>query len=341
MNKQNFQTVEDLLSEESFRQWVLQGHNDHASFWESWSMQDPKRKIMADKASHIIKGLPFDFKEQTVDINTVNTEWQKLQKRIESKPATPSATVPSKHHVSIKRRFIRAAAAIFILATVGAAMQNYVLNPLISHQTQYGEQVNVVLPDNTQVSLNANSVLTYRKQQPRHVWLDGEAFFNVQKKPSSGANFLVMTNDLTIEVLGTAFNVNEKATKTEVILEEGSIKLNLKRDFEQELYMDPGELVTYSIQKTKEVEKRKIIAEPLTSWKNGVLEFEDVPLQKVMDRIVEVYGWKPVYQNEALMNRRISMGLPSNDLESVLTILSKAINIKITKVDENKILQLE
>ena len=84
-------------------------------------------------------------------------------------------------------------------------------------------------------------------------------------------------------MLGTAFNVIEKAYRTEVILEEGRVKLNLNRDFEPELYLEPGEMATFSIKTSEKVEKRAVKSQVLTSWKDGVLEFDDVPLSKVMD----------------------------------------------------------
>lgn len=335
MNESPYDAIEDLLADESFRRWVLDDFSADAYFWEVWS-EDPKRKNLVKKARTLVNGLPFEFSEEGVDEDIVQSEWQKLQSRT-LKNSTP-ITSDRKVQFSIKYQFMRVAAAILLLVTIGAAMQNYLFNPLISHTTPFGEQLSLVLPDGTEINLNANTMLTYRKSHPRKVWLDGEAFFKVQKKPSSGANFMVVTDDLTIEVLGTEFNVKEKATKTEVILEEGKIKLNLKRDFQQEVFMDPGEVVTYSTANNKEVEKRQVSSQQLTSWKDGVLVFEDETLETVMERIEEIYGWTSVYQKEELSNRRISMGVPSNDLENVLTMLRRAINIEVDQVIEDKIL---
>lgn len=85
------------------------------------------------------------------------------------------------------------------------------------YATQYGEQRVVELPDHSVVSLNANSTLRFRNDWSqantlREVWLDGEAFFSVQKQEGAAgpAKFIVHTNDLDVEVLGTRFNVSNR-----------------------------------------------------------------------------------------------------------------------------------
>jgi len=342
MKEKDYDTLEDLLADDSFRHWVMNDSKADHSFWDKWLAEAPERKALFEQAIGILQQLPFTFKEQQPDQKMIQAEWMKLSKRAKGN----TQTRPTPSTASGKRRFlsrnwaIRAVASAVLLATLGFLLQNYVLNPQITFRTPFGKQLSLVLPDSTAITLNANSVLTYRKGNERKVWLEGEAFFQVRKKPQNNANFLVLTNDLTIEVLGTTFNVNGKENKTEVVLEEGRIKLNLKRDFEQEVYMDPGEFVAYSVQKTETIEKRQIIPEQLTSWKDGTLEFEDVKLSEVMRRIEEIYGWRPIYQQEELANRRISMGLPANDLETALTMLSRVIGTKIEQVEEERTLLL-
>ena len=342
MKEKNYHTVEDFLTEESFRRWAMNEAGYDRTFWNNWMSQNSDKKKLIEEAMFILKGPPFEFKNNPADSEIVQKEWEKLKRRTLNKNQipTPSPKRLIESTLQIKSWRLRVAASIALVAILGFLIQQYVLNPLIVYQTPFGEQLSIVLPDSTVLELNANSKLTYRKQNPRKIWLDGEAYFQVKKKSETSANFLVLTNDLTVEVLGTAFNVIEKEDKTEVILEEGSVKLNLNRDFEPELYMEPGEMVVFSAKTNEKVEKRVVKSQPLTSWKNGMLEFEDVPLTQVMERIEDIYGWRAVYQNKELQTRNISTPLPSNDLESALIMLSKAIGIEIEKVPKDKILLL-
>ena len=72
----------------------------------------------------------------------------------------------------------------------------------------------ILLPDGSAVTLNANSKLQYYTHSARKVWLEGEAFFEVKKIPETAEPFQVVTNDLTITVLGTTFNVNSRNEQT-------------------------------------------------------------------------------------------------------------------------------
>lgn len=331
MKKNKFDTIEDLLADASFCRWAS---GDQVPFWEQWLRQHPDKKELVEKAFVLVQGLPFTISEAPLEAATLEEEWQKLQRKTGERPGRPVATHVHKRR-SLRIWSMRIAAALLLLLTAGFLLQQYVLNPMVSHSTPFGRQISLVLPDSTLVDLNSNSILTYRKNNPRKVWLDGEAFFHVKKKPATGANFLVMTNDLTVEVLGTAFNVVEKKDKTEVILEEGSVRLNLRREFESELLMTPGDLVAFSANSVEKVEKRQVKPKVLTSWKDGVLEFDDTPLSEVMDRIEAIYGWKTVYFSEELKDKKINTPLPTEDLDSALLILERLRIVTIEKVEED------
>src|SRR6185312_6673718 len=94
--------------------------------------------------------------------------------------------------------------------------------------TQLGGQYKVVLPDGSQVWLNSGSSLTFPERftgPERNVTLTGEGYFEVAK--NKAMPFKVMVNDVTVQVLGTHFNVmaynNEPAVKTTLL--EGSVKI--------------------------------------------------------------------------------------------------------------------
>ncbi len=341
MKENNYESLEDLLTSESFRRWI-EGEPGEQLFWEVWLQEHPEKTDLVEQAGLILLGPNFMFLERTTENNTIESGWENLRKETFGKTVTLLSSAKSAEPASLKswyRRWV-VAASIALVAALGFWMQRYVLNPTIVHQTIYGQHKTIALPDSSTVKLNANSRLTYRQKNPRKVWLDGEAFFHVVKKPATGANFQVLTNDLTVEVLGTTFNVIEKEYRTEVVLEDGVVKLNLRRDFDPELYLESGEMASFSAKTSEKVEKRPVESRPLTSWKDGVLQFDDVPLGQVMDRIEEIYGWRPVYHSEELEAKNVNFPLPSNDLENALSLLRKTLDLKIDKVSEDKVLLL-
>src|SRR5690606_37727632 len=72
----------------------------------------------------------------------------------------------------------------------------------------YGDRSTIYLPDGSKVCLNSGSKITFDntfKSGVRKLSLEGEAFFSVKK--DSEIPFIVNTDDLQVEVLGTEFNL--------------------------------------------------------------------------------------------------------------------------------------
>lgn len=82
------------------------------------------------------------------------------------------------------------------------------------------------LEDSSLVTLNTNSKITYddfASTNTRKVYLDGQARFDVIPNKNK---FIVITDGLIIEVVGTNFivNENEKENTIDIIVEEGLVK---------------------------------------------------------------------------------------------------------------------
>lgn len=87
----------------------------------------------------------------------------------------------------------------------------------------------ITLPDQTKVTLNRYSSLTYPdrfKEDRREVQLQGEAYFEVEK--DARHPFVVKADPVEVEVLGTHFNVEAYPGDAEVktTLLEGSVAVN-------------------------------------------------------------------------------------------------------------------
>jgi hypothetical protein len=52
MNKRPLNTIEDLISNVSFRRWVEAGEG--AAYWEPWQLQYPGRTVLIANASAIV-----------------------------------------------------------------------------------------------------------------------------------------------------------------------------------------------------------------------------------------------------------------------------------------------
>ncbi len=233
------QLLNQLLHDESFAQWVYRTDGSAVTRWDRWIQQHPEHQSVVEDAALMIRGV--SFVEQQLPEAHVQRAWFELQEHL-------SVT-------SWRQRWLRAASVSVMVLLSGIVLWRMLdqRSPIVAYATSYGETKMFVLPDHSRVTLNANSRVTYYEEthpQPvREVFLEGEAFFSVvHQERASPVPFIVRTPDLTVQVLGTEFNVNTRRGRTQVVLDDGQIELQLPS--EQKAAMKPGDLVEYEAQST-------------------------------------------------------------------------------------------
>ncbi|QOD61260.1 FecR family protein [Polaribacter haliotis] len=327
MIKKEYNNIQDFLEDISFKNWVDQNNATDINFWEFWIANNPDKKELVTKAKDLILGVSFD--KQFVKKEKVALEWAKLESKIKEK------SLPTKKGKIISLKKYMVAASIAIIATIGFYFSNK--NKTISYKTNYGEILNIKLQDGSDVTLNANSELFYYENESRKVHLNGEAFFQVDKKKVTNAKFWVVTNDLSVEVYGTSFNVNTKKKKTSVFLEEGNIWLKLKNGGDKK--MIPGNYISYSSKEGKILEDRNLENSIIkTSWKDGSLFFENLSLEKAMEKIEESYGFSIVFKDEESKKTLITGAVPITNLDICLKAIEKSVDVKIIKEEKKLII---
>ena len=142
------------------------------------------------------------------------------------------AVIGSRRRTSLQRHLLSVAACIAFV------VMGYVFSE-VSHKSDsvatftvtsgVGERPTVTLPDGTEVNLNALSRLTYSFQPASHsrdINLSGEAYFNVEHDKDSP--FRVHTPNMTVECLGTEFNIKAYPTDEQetVVLTDGKVRVD-------------------------------------------------------------------------------------------------------------------
>ncbi len=170
------------------------------------------------------------------------------------------------------KKFLRVAAVIAVLL---AGSYFYVSSLDQTYSTQLAERTEVTLPDNSEIFLNAESQISFSKKkwdQKRDVTLKGEAFFKVAK----GKKFTVSTDQGTVAVLGTQFNVENRDNFFEVTCFEGLVSVTFKG---KETKLPAGTsfvVIDGVIQPTNKPEG----AHP--AWMNNESSFDRIPLKYVL-----------------------------------------------------------
>ena len=149
--------------------------------------------------------------------------------------------------------------------------------------TGRGEIKTIVLPDQTKVTLNAESRLTFPAvfANERSVELQGEAIFDVTH--DNNRQFVVTTADMNVRVLGTVFDVKayseDKFTMVSVV--SGKVEVNLPGG---KALLEKNNQVKMN-KTTGGFEKLAIDAEKYLSWTNGMLLFNDTPIHEVVNML--------------------------------------------------------
>jgi len=230
---------------------------------------------------------------------------------------------------------LKAAAVITGVAALSfAAWKMYQQNSLVKYQTAYGEVRSFTLPDQSVVTLNGNSSLQYHRYwnsaKAREIWIRGEAFFDV--KPAAQKRFLVHTaHQINVEVLGTTFNVLDRESRTQVVLNTGKVRLSgSSKALPAPIEMQPGELVEVNTN-ARSLVKRHINAAAYASWKSHKLQFNNADLAQVAQVLQETYGITVIIKDSTLLHQQFSGTVPSQNANMLLEGLSQLFDLKITR----------
>ena len=223
-----------------------------------------------------------------------------------------------------------AVAALLILISVGSwwfsstESTKIVASTPIEWQevsTRKGETREVHLPDGSVVTLNGESSLLYPttfSESVRKVTLIGEAFFEVTPNPDK--SFVVQTEQLSTEVLGTSFNIEAYAMQKDVKVTLATGKVRVKAGM-QELILAPAQQAVYQKDKAEMYAKQVNIA-LYTDWRKGILHFDESSLIVVAAQIEKFYGIPVQLEVKDAEHYYISGTFVKEPLEVVLKQLS-------------------
>lgn len=339
---EDFRSVEDMVIDPAFRKWVLEDDARAREQWLNYLAANPEKKQMAEDAREVLLGMTGlrysmsrDAYERTLEniLNTTDPSSQDIHSL--KQDATPK----------VMRYGYAVAAAIGGILMVAAAWWLFLSQPsLQTYQTAYGETEIIRLPDSSTVTLNANSSIYFDKDhflERREVHVEGEAYFNISKSVNQEGitkSFEVLTKDVEVRVLGTRFNVNTRRQNTSVVLEEGSVSLELTQLDKPKLRMQPGEMVTYD-QESNNLEKEVVNPALHLAWKDNKLIYADTPVLKIIQGLEDNYGLQVELQNEEVASRRYTGTFEDPDPEFILLSLKTLYGLKQENKDGKIILK--
>jgi len=233
-----------------------------------------------------------------------------------------------------------AAAAVLL---VGTTVSLYLADTgRVEYRTAFGETKTLVLPDGSTVILNANSRFSFYinwEQRPvRETWLEGEAYFSVVHTPNHQLFKVSTPGGVAVEVLGTTFNVYQRAVETKVVLNSGQIILSFPVDKkETKILMKPGELVEYNKDKYS---KRTVDTRLYAAWTEKKIILNQTSLREMVRMAKDNYGIEIKVPLEKMLEQTVSGSMPIGDAESFVNHVASVFQLKVVH-ENNKFLFTE
>lgn len=323
--------TEEFVADESFQNWVYRRNESDVKFWETWIDQHPEKRHTVEQAIGML--LTLRFTEPSAPPRQVNRAWNQLQEQLSHQP-------PVIRRLPVFRQYRFYAATFAGILALWAGWFWFTAREVI-HQTPYGAIARVTLPDGSAVVLNGNTTIRYAANwatnQPREVWLDGEAFFEVRRKPKAiakqlpSAAFVVHSGNLRVRVLGTRFNVFNRRGDTRVVLNSGKVALATDTDRQTNLLvMQPGELAEFS-EKEQKITRKSVNPDRYSAWVTHKLVFDHTPLREITQLLEETYGLTVTVDNPALLDQQVTGSMPNDNVEILLDALSRSLDLTITR----------
>jgi len=206
-----------------------------------------------------------------------------------------------------------------------------------------------VLADRTVVELNGPAVIVsdYTAGE-RHVRLErGEAHFTVTKDPARP--FTVTAAGVTVQAVGTAFNVRLVGAAVEVLVTEGQVRLLPTVTVPAADEPAPPERVLVARQ-------RAVFAAPLTSaapdiatltpgeiervlaWQHRLLDFTSTPLREVVAEFNRRNATQLVLMDAELATLRVGASLRSDNVLGFVKMLETGFGVRAERRGDTEIL---
>lgn len=217
-------------------------------------------------------------------------------------------------HIPLRRVAVRIAAAAVIAAVLLAggfttvSLSKRLAQP-VTVVTQLGERSQVVLPDGTKVWLNSSSSVEYVApffSRQRRVKMEGEAYFEVEH--DRRAPFVVSTNGLDIEVLGTRFNIrnDDNEHRVTTVLLEGAVKAYASGREQASVRLHPAQQLVFDTRTHAMRLTDCPSAERSINWIDGRFCFEHDTFGEIVAELKRYYNVDIRFMDNRLRDMRFS-----------------------------------
>jgi transmembrane sensor len=344
---------EELIRDESFRDWVIFHDTEKTVFWEKWMIDNPDAKSNILLAKSFLENLEYN------DIEVSDDEIEGIVETIIREEKTKFKLW--------KHKLFRMAASVLLVLGISIFIYKLIfdddiLSPtsslsivdaerMVENTNKTNHVVSLYLEDGSKIQLYPKSSVKYPNPfdaKKREVFLNGKAFFDVAKNAEKP--FWVHTHKISTRVLGTSFMVSyfEGDKKAKVQVNTGKVSVYTQKDTErpekQDYLLRAGVVLTPNQQVLFDTDENRltksIVEEPvqITTAEKFNFKFEEVPLKDVLAILEKSYGISFNYDEKKIQNCYITANIEKESLYEKLNLICRITNSTYEVVDAQVII---
>ncbi|MCF8236596.1 MAG: FecR domain-containing protein [Saprospiraceae bacterium] len=313
--------------EEKVIQWIILESRQALPATEAQSLAEWRADDPSHEEFYQQNKLIWQSSAETipVDIPDVSSAWDRFASSQQIRTTT-------KQSAPARWQWLKVAAILVALAGIGIwVFQANGLNDTLEITTiaAVDGPIEQVLADGSTIQLNAGSTLEVTGDlmtgSTRLVALKGEGFFQIHRDPSRP--FIIVANDMKVEVLGTSFHVLSDDELFEVVVREGRVAVSradgsdrVELVDDQRIYLD------------RKSGASSVDLDPTGNawaWQTGVLQFQATPLDEVIRTVERYYHVKINLANPANQVCRFSSRFQRADVATVLQSIASALGMEV------------
>jgi ferric-dicitrate binding protein FerR (iron transport regulator) len=304
--------------------------------------------IQASGNDELLRSLIKKLHENTPDFPPLQTYVNEFGMLVLPETAGGSEMTTSRRRSN--RRFVVATFTILCLSIAGSII--WKARPVATSSsapqvvattkstTERSEYKYLLLPDSSQVWLNASSTIEFPehfRSGSREVTLSGEAYFDVRH--SDRLPFIIHTGNISTTVLGTSFNIKAYPDRQHVVVSVSTGKVKVSYDNIPLATLVKGQQVKVDRQRNT-VEEKKIAPAEVAAWQKGNMSYDDETLEDIVADLERLYNVKIRIDNDAIRKVKVSTSFRREiGIEQALQVLCKLTDTMLRQSDGWYIIQ--
>lgn len=321
----------NFFEDDRYVRYILHPDAEEAVYWAEVAERHTDRQASMEEARAWI--LLLNRQERYAPAKSKEEAWLRLHGKLELYHQRKVKLIEPLKRASV---WVSSVAALLLLVWL---VNEWSQHGKQQYRTDYGKLKDVVLPDESVITLNGNSQVWYNRgwqsTKPRELWLQGEAFFAVKhvavkNRWQQSDSFRVHVNGLNLTVTGTKFNVKSRRSAIEVTLLEGGLRIEKEGRNAFTRVLKPGDVFVYDSAHAV-ADKPDVNPHSKNAWTRRELDLDGYTLLEILQILEDTYGYEITLQSPELSDRKLTGTIPASSGEDILFVLQKVFNLHVSR----------